>query len=87
MRDALGGRAPVAYGDPTPAEEAEMQRLATRYVRGEVGDDALPTDTLKHIRDCYRALKGVGAALASEARQVRITGVRLSQFCQGRCAI
>ncbi|CAG9464407.1 unnamed protein product [Pedinophyceae sp. YPF-701] len=59
MRDSLMGRAQVSYDDLSDAELRDLRSLINRFVKGEVSDEALPTDTLKRVRETYRMFREV----------------------------
>ncbi|GBF92163.1 kinesin [Raphidocelis subcapitata] len=76
MRDMLSGRAHVSYDDLSEAEQRELRELVGRYFAGQAGLDELPTDSLKRIRETYRAMRAIataggGALGASPAAQLQ----------------
>jgi hypothetical protein len=59
---ACSGRARVNYDDLSEAEQQELQQLVARFLAGQVELEALPIDSIKHIRDTYKAFKAIAAA-------------------------
>lgn len=59
MRDTLSGRGRVAYGDMTDSEMRDLASLVMRFMKGDADVDELPVDTLKHIRETYKAMRNV----------------------------
>ncbi|KAF8058116.1 KLP1 [Scenedesmus sp. PABB004] len=62
MRDMLSGRGRIVYEDLSPGEQAELQQLVSRYLAGAAELDELPTESLKRIRETYKAFKAVTLA-------------------------
>jgi hypothetical protein len=52
----------VNYDDLSEAEQQELQQLVGRFLSGQVELEALPIDSIKHIRDTYKAFKAIAAA-------------------------
>eukprot|EP00879_Flechtneria_rotunda_P027678 GHRR01029659.1.p1 GENE.GHRR01029659.1~~GHRR01029659.1.p1 ORF type:complete len:728 (+),score=322.72 GHRR01029659.1:391-2574(+) len=67
MRDMLSGRGRVVYEDLSAGEQLELQHLVTRYLSGTAELDELPVDSLKHIRETYKAFRVVAGAWATAA--------------------
>ncbi|GLC42055.1 Kinesin heavy chain [Pleodorina starrii] len=66
MRDTLSGRSRVSYDDLTDDELRDLHATARRFLNGEAEPEELPTDSLKRVREAYKALRSVHAALRGE---------------------
>jgi kinesin family protein 6/9 len=69
MRDMLSGRGRIVYEDISDGERLELQQLVLRYLSGSAELDQLPTDSLKRIRETYKAFKAVSSSWAEAAAQ------------------
>ncbi|GIM16156.1 hypothetical protein Vretimale_18808 [Volvox reticuliferus] len=69
MRDTLSGRARVSYDDLTDDELRELHATARRFLQGQAEPEELPADSLKRVREAYKALRAVHTALRSEMAQ------------------
>ncbi|KAL6745955.1 kinesin-like protein [Haematococcus lacustris] len=82
MRDALSGKARVNYDDLSEADLKDLQALANSFLQGEVDVEQLPCDSVKRIRECYKALRlmaqAAQAALHTQLREAAsLTGAAL----------
>ncbi|GFR47649.1 hypothetical protein Agub_g9392 [Astrephomene gubernaculifera] len=66
MRDTLSGRSRVSYDDPTDDELRELHSTARRFLAGEADVEELPADSLKRVREAFKALRAVHAAVKGE---------------------
>jgi hypothetical protein len=69
------GRSRVNYDDLSEADLQDLQRLAKRYLAGEAEVEELPTDSLKRVRDTYKALKQAASTSHEEIEQ-QLTAAR-----------
>lgn len=65
MRDMLSGRGRVGYEDLSEGEQLELQQLVLRYLNGSAQLDELPMDSLKRIKETYKAFKAVAGSWAA----------------------
>ncbi|GIL58915.1 hypothetical protein Vafri_13928 [Volvox africanus] len=79
MRDTLGGRARVSYDDLTDDELRELHGTARRFLQGQAEPEELPADSLKRVREAYKALRAVHIALKSEMAQQLATLQRATE--------
>ena len=56
------GRVRVNYDDLSQAEVAELVLLVRRYIEGAAELEELPIDSIKRIKETYKAFKAVAAA-------------------------
>ncbi|EFJ50296.1 Kif9 type kinesin [Volvox carteri f. nagariensis] len=66
MRDTLSGRARVSYDDLTDDELRDLHATARRFLAGEADAEELPADSIKRVREAYKALRAAHAAMKSE---------------------
>ncbi|KAG2485910.1 hypothetical protein HYH03_015354 [Edaphochlamys debaryana] len=70
MRDTLSGKARVSYDDPSDDELRELHALARRFLAGEAEVEELPVDSIKRVREAFKALRAVHAAVRGELASV-----------------
>jgi len=58
----MSGRVRVNYDDLSQAEVAELLVLVRRFVDGTADIEELPIDSIKRLRETYKAFKGVALA-------------------------
>eukprot|EP00775_Hariotina_reticulata_P005321 gene5321-5556_t len=85
MRDMLSGRGRVVYDDLSEREQLDLQQLVARYLTGAADLEELPIDSLKRIKETYKAFKAVagraaaggqlGGAMPIQARGAPLGGV------------
>lgn len=83
MRDTLSGRSRVSYDDLTDDEQRELHATARRFLAGEADVEELPADSLKRVREAFRALRAVHVAVRGELGQQVATLRRVTEEGRG----
>ncbi len=59
----------MSYDDLTDDELRELHGTARRFLAGEAEPEELPTESIKRVREAYKALRAVHAAMRAEMAQ------------------
>ncbi|KXZ54349.1 hypothetical protein GPECTOR_5g430 [Gonium pectorale] len=86
MRDTLSGRSRVSYDDLTDDELRDLHVTARRFLAGEAEPEELPADSLKRVREAFKALRSVHAAIKGEMAAQMNTLRRSTQEGEGGSA-
>ncbi|KAG2434981.1 hypothetical protein HYH02_011980 [Chlamydomonas schloesseri] len=66
MRDTLSGKGRVSYDDLTDDELRELHATCRRFLQGEAEPEDLPADSMKRVRETFKALRAVHAAIKAD---------------------
>lgn len=59
MRDSLAGREAVNYDEFSAVEKADLERLVSEFINGQVEVDDIPIESLFQVREVFTAFKKV----------------------------